>query len=449
MFRFVVRGWWVLVVFRVSAGLLLAAPGQQPHSVQFGVDTYLADYHPGTELGSSIKASPVDRTNYLDAVRDLGVATIREEFMSWSLIQPQQGGEFHYEVMDDIVHKASERGIPILGLAYFFPPWATVGEDRPWNYKDGQDGRYQLPLRKYESDFKQFVRKGVGRYCGCQPDSVRLKTPVREWLFMNEPEGYAGMNLDADEYAHWLRIFYEQVKSVDPGAKVVAPALAVPGIWRQGKLIGKFLDVLLSSKELKGPDYPYIDVVDFHPYPGFMGPPGPDLYGINISYNYVRDVLAAHNLNLPLWVTEIGDNSGDLTRQADLDVKYVIHAASVGVDRVYVFGLWDYGKALWGLLEDTPSGQIPVRKPSFIAYQTLLHKMTDDRGVEFLGPGRYRVLRAMENPIYVLWAQGEYSQIPSSLHGRIRVTDLQNHEQEIDAGSLKLSEHPVLVEMLE
>jgi hypothetical protein len=276
---------------------------------------------------------------------------------------------------------------------------------------------------------------------------------VREWLFMNEPEGYAGMYLNADEYAHWLKIFYEQIKSVDPGAKVVAPALAVPGIWDQNKLLGKFLDDLLSSKELKGPNYPYIDVVDFHPYPGFMGPPKPDLYGINIGYNYVRDVLAAHNLNLPLWVTEIGDNSGDLTRQADNEVKYVIHAASVGVDRVYVLGLWDFGVEFydhpWGLLEDTPSGQIPVRKPSFIAYQTLLHKIADNRGVEFLGPGRYRVRRAKEKPVYVLWAQGEYSQPPSFLHGRLRVTDLQNHEQEIDRGNLKLSEHPVLVEMLE
>jgi len=449
MFRFLVEGWRALVAFQVLTGLLLASPGPRPHSVEFGVDSYLADYHLGTELGASIKASPIDRTNYLDAVRDLGATTMREEFMSWSLIQPRRGGEYHYEVMDDLVGKASERGIRILGLTYFFPPWATVGEDRPWNYKGGQDGRYQLPRREFESDFKQFVRKSTSRYCGCQPESLRLKTPVREWVFMNEPEGYGGINLGADEYAHWLRMFYEQVKSVDPVATVVAPALAVPGIWQQGKFAGKFLDHLLSSQELNGPNYPYIDVVDFHVYPAFMGSAEPDLYGVNLSYNYVRDALAAHNLNLPLWLTEMGDNSGNLTRQADLDVEYAVHAASVGVDRVYVFGLWDYGESLWGLLEDTPSGQIPVRKPSFVAYQTLLKKLTDNQGVEFLGPGRYRVLRETENPTYVLWAPGEYSQLPLFLHGRIRVTDLQNHEQEIGAGSLKLTEHPVLVEVLD
>ena len=174
--------------------------------------------------------------------------------------------------------------------------------------------------------------------------------------------------------------------------------------------------------------------------------PTPISYGINIADQFVGGVLRAHKLNLPLWITEIGDSSPNDKVQADRLIQYVIHAASIGVQRVYVFGQGDYGTSHWGLLEDTPSGEVPVRKPSFIAYQTLLGKISDNQGVEFLGPGRYRVLRPVSGPVYVLWADGAFSQSPGFLRGLLRVTSLDNQSQEIDAAHLVLSEHPVLVE---
>src|SRR6202044_2045164 len=120
--------------------------------------------------------------------------------------------------------------------------------------------------------------------------------------------------------------------------------------------------------------------------------------------SYLRDVLAQHRLHMPLWITELGDNSADPTVQADRIVEYAIHAASMGGQRVYIFGMWDYGTNHWGLLEDTPSGQPPVRKPSFIAYATLLSKISGNQRVDFLGPGRYRVFRKGKPSVYVLWA---------------------------------------------
>lgn len=124
----------------------------------------------------------------------------------------------------------------------------------------------------------------------------------------------------------------------------------------------------------------------------------------------------------------------------------MIHAASVGAERIYVFGQGDYGTSHWGVLRDTPSGELPVRKPSFVAYQTLLKKIGDNQGVEFLGPGRYRVLRPAAGPVYVLWADGSFNEAPAFLRGPLRVTSLDNQSQETDAAHLVLSDHPQLVE---
>jgi len=38
---------------------------------------------------------------------------------------------------------------------------------------------------------------------------------------------------------------------------------------------------------------------------------------MNVGYSYVCDVLTWHRPELPLWITELGDNSSDRTTQAD------------------------------------------------------------------------------------------------------------------------------------
>jgi hypothetical protein len=381
----------------------------------------------------------------LDALRELGVASVRDAIINWAEIQPQREGPYDFGYLDDLVSKASDRGIDVLALAYFFPPWATVGEDRPWNFPD--DGRYKLPMRKYEAEFRKFVRASVGRYCGCRPESLPLKLPVRQIVFMNETEGYGGEFLPPDEYAHWLRIFSEEVRTIDPQIQVVAPALAAPGHWHQNYLQGEFLDRLLDSKELAGPGWPYFDIVDYHPYPSAYGTAQPELFAVDAATSYVRGTLARHGLRMPLWITELGDNSSDEITQADRVVEYVIHAASVGVERVYVFGMADYGsKNHWGLLRDTPSRQPPVPKPAFVAFKTLLSKMVDNQRVDFLGPGRYRVFRKGKPNLYVLWAAGESTSALYFLHGQLRVTDLTGHAQTMDAADFKLDVNPLLVE---
>jgi len=231
--------------------LISTAAASEPVGVRFGIDSFLGNLYHSEIRGPVCKTTPQDRTNYLDAVQALGITTMRETFMNWAEIQPKRGDAYQFSAFDDIAKKASDRGIQIIGLAYPFPCWATGAKATP---PDQQSTRMKnLPLRRYKTEFDHFVRATVTRYCGQKPESLPLKLPIREWIFSNELDGRAA----PDEYAFWLKNFYEQVKAVDPGAKVAICGLGAPEK-------GKFLRQLLESPNLQGPAYPYFDVVPCH-----------------------------------------------------------------------------------------------------------------------------------------------------------------------------------------
>jgi hypothetical protein len=438
-----------VLVALVMHGFLTARIEAQdtPHPVRFGINSFLGNLRHSEVRAPTTKTSPEDRTNYLDAARDSGVTTIRETFMNWAEIEPERGKGYHFAEFDDIAAKASERGIEIVAIAFPYPPWATgVREEQKSDYVF----LGVLPRPTYDSDFRRFVRTTVARYCGCKSDSLSLKIPIRQWIFFNEPDA---TRANPDEYAHWLKIFYDEVKSVDPDAKVIAPSVATAGlafgISRIDAISPTFLTNLLNSKELLGPHYPYFDILDFHCYPMGYGPVT-GLYAFNAAYGYVRQILKDHNLEMEVRLTETGDNSPDFALQASNDIKILIHAASVGVSRVYLHGLWDYASPeLWGVVENTVSGKPPIRKPSFYALQTFMRKVGDNRGVDFLGPGEYRVGLPMNKAIFLLWAEGPNTSAPCLLHGRVDVTALDGSEQKIDVRDLKLTQQPVFVQQIE
>src|SRR5947209_20230655 len=119
----------ILASLAILVSCLAAAQQTAPSSahVDFGVVTYLSLRHLGTELGSSIKPSAADRTNYLDAIRELGATTIRDTVLNWAELQPRPDTPYDFAYMDDLVRKATDRGLDVLALVYFFPPSATAG----------------------------------------------------------------------------------------------------------------------------------------------------------------------------------------------------------------------------------------------------------------------------------------------------------------------------------
>ncbi|MEO6435691.1 MAG: hypothetical protein ABIP55_08000 [Tepidisphaeraceae bacterium] len=402
--------------------------------VRFGLNCFLGNLQHSEIRGPLVRPTALDRTHYLDAVRDLGMTSIRETFMNWAEIEPQRGEGYELEAFDDIARKASERGIEIVGLAYPFPCWATGAAPTP---KDQLfSSMWQLPRREFEQDFRVFVRSMVKRYCGQYSESLSLNIPIRQWIFSNELDAFKA---SPDECAFWQKVFCEEVKRTDPGAKVITIGLCVlPGT--------AFLDAFLDSPELKGPGYPYFDAVTYHCYIGLNAK---DIYMMNAAAGNIRRSLHARSIDAELWLDETGDRSPDRARQAAQDVKLLLHAASNGVSRVNLHGLWSFGETdLWGVLEDAQSGQVPTRKPSFTAFQTLQKMIGENRGVQFLCPGRYLAMLPDGRAVYGLWAEAPNLELFDLLRGRVKVTTLRNEEKTIDAAELKLSDEPVFVEVL-
>jgi len=425
----------------VTVALLSAAAiGEEPPApgVAFGLNCFLGNLRHSEIRGLLVKPAPEDRTHYLDAVRDLGVSSIRETFMNWAEIEPERGKGYQFEPYDDIARKASQRGIEIIALAYPFPCWATGAA--PTAPDQLFTPMWQLPQREFEKEFRSFVSAVVTRYCGKHPESLALQVPIRHWIFTNElDQDFMTSQVSPSDYAFWSKAFWEEVKEADPDAKVVSMGLCnLPGT--------AFLDALLDSADLKGPGFPYFDVATFHVYPGLNAE---NIYAMNASAGNIRRSLARHSIHAPLWLDETGDRSLDGTVQASQIVKLLIHAASIGVRRVNLHGLWDIGENdHWGVLENTPSGQVPVRKPSFTAFRTFLMKLGGNRSVTFLGPGRYLALLPKGESIYVLWAEAPNTEVAGLVCGPVRVTDLRQEEKTMDAGDLELTPEPVFVERL-
>jgi len=408
-------------------------------SVRFCINSHLTNFTDGELRGSATRPKAIDRTLYLDAVRDSGLTTIRETLLSWADIELERGKGYNFDPFDDVARKASKRGIEIVGIAYPFPCWATGAT--PTSPDQLYTVMWQLPLRKYEADFRRFIYTAVRRYCGRYSDSLKLDMPVKKWIFSNEldaffPAGY-------DEYAFWLKVFWQEVKRADPDAQVVTMGMSHPRLHTATGTA--YIDDFLDSPELQGPGYPYFDIINFHLYPRDFG--ADNLYWMNSWVGHIRRALHSRNIKTEIWLGETGDRSVDSNLQASWSMKALIHGASTGVSRVYLQCLWDLTpEHPWGILENTPSGQPPVRKPLFTAVQVLTAKIGDNCGVQFLGPGRYLALTPDGGFVFIVWSEAPNTEFGGLLHGKIRVTTLGNEEKIMDAGELKLTAEPVFVE---
>jgi hypothetical protein len=443
---------------------------------QFGTTAFLAFRDPEGAFPFA-RPLPRDRTIILDEFKRIGLTHLREAILQWGEVEPRRGTAYDFSLNDDLVLKASERGIELLGIFTGLPLWASGDGDGPLDMSP-KDPRTFAPKREFEVDFRRFVAAAVRRY-GNTPDKLTgLRLPVRHWEFYNEVD--AAWWQDPDEYAFWLKAFSEEVKRVDPTARVLTAGFASPAV-RVARPPHKhdpaYLEKLLDSPNLQGPAYPYFDVVNIHNYPVAYGGvpisgavlrefrernPGLDpiatltgyeplLASLDLMMAYVRRVMALHGLTLPVWLTEIGDNSQFTgpEEQASRLVKYLLHASSLGFERVYQFCLYDLGpergQGEWGIVRLPPLGQSPPPKPASTAIATLLAHFKDVRSVSRLGPGVYRLGLDGGGEAFWVWRTAHRRQeLPRALTGPLHVFDLRGGERRIDADLLNVTDVPQL-----
>jgi hypothetical protein len=447
-----------------------------PLATQFGTTAFMS-FRDADGSFPFARPLPADRAIILDEMRRMGLHHLREAIMQWGEAEPHRGAGYDFSLMDDLVRKAAERNIQLLGIFTGLPLWATGGTAGQLNMMQS-DPRTFAPKREFEGDFRRFVRAAVRRY-GNTPDRLPgLRLPIRHWEFYNEVD--AGWFQEPDDYAYWLKAFTEEVRRADPSAKVLTAGFASVAVTvarpphRQDPA---YLEKLLKSPNLQGPGFPYFDVLNIHNYPvAYGGTPitgdvlkeftsrnptvtpttsivgyEPLLASLDVMMAYVRRVMAIHQINLPVWLTEIGDNSQFTgpEEHASRLVKYYVHAASVGFARVYQFCLYDLGlepgQGEWGIMKLTVSGQRPPEKPAYVATATFLSHFKRVERVSFVGPGVYRLELDTDEEAFWIWKAGDRAVLPRELTGQLRVIDLKGNERRIKADGLEVSRAPQLV----
>ena len=147
----------------------------------------------------------------------------------------------------------------------------------------------------------------------CAPDAVRqavtrFKGRVRYWEVVNEPN----LSMSPESYVTLLKQTYAQIKSIDPQAQVVAPALC-----------GIDLNWFQRFYQLGGKNY--CDVLSLHDYEGHESI---DPYHWTYKINALRQIMTAYgDTYKPIWQTEraiSGVRGGGFTGGAQA-VRMLLH----------------------------------------------------------------------------------------------------------------------------
>jgi putative inorganic carbon (HCO3(-)) transporter len=209
----------------------------------------------------------------LAAMEAAGFRWLRQRF-PWDAIEPEQG-VFDWAVWDEIVESAARHHLSLIAVLDGSPAWARAGEDA---------GNPLAPPVETR-DYGAFVAAFAGRY-GAWIDHYQL------WDEPNIAPHWGTREIDVAAYARLLREGAIQVRAADPGAVVLAAALA-PNVEPGGANMSdvRFLDLLYQQGAAE-----WFDVVAAQPY-GFDEPATapPDLDRLNWRRPaLLREVMAAH-----------------------------------------------------------------------------------------------------------------------------------------------------------
>lgn len=366
-------------------------PNDAPPSV-FGVITYW----------------PLDDDHGLDDIQAAGAQWARVAF-SWSSVEPADTTPeyFNWSRWDEEVSSADSTGVSVVATIHGNPSWAAEYPGGPL-YPD------------HVMDFVELMEAAVERYDGDGKMDAPGSPVVEHWELYNEPDGAsiflaeAGYGYWGDygaEYADLFRQVYPAIKAANPDVKLLIGGLAYERFREDdpgNPYVRQFLDDFLAAGGGN-----YIDVFNFHYYPGFADvwePYGRELIG---KTAYFRSMLSGYGLSMPIVCTEIGEHSdtsqgGSDETQSRYVVKSFVWAMAADLDYATWFALRDITDGfpyLYGLLD--PSWQ---RKPSFYAFRTAAGQLGDASFVramstEELGDTEAEgyVFRKQGQAFYVVW----------------------------------------------
>jgi len=433
-----------LMWLAMNAGVLLIVGCVEARKPGWlGLNAYLSGSQVGTRASELAGDVIHERDMQTELLAELGVSRVRDAFMNWGHIQREQGGPLDFSLSDDLVRRAQTVPIQLLSVCWGVPRWAAAGSGA--SVVD-----FGVPSRRHADAFVDFVDRFVERYDGDgRKDMPGLQQPIRAYEFMNEIE-----LVPTGEYAYWLKLFHHTVKNADAKATVVLGALRSPGL-RIGDASGAddpgYFARLLSDRELSGTGWPFFDVVSFHGYPARY----PGRRAFDEPLVYLRQSMANHGLDLPVWLTECGADGNrkqEATQAEDL-VKWVLRARGLGIERVYWYCLWDRPRLAhpdvqenMGLLSEGVNDRGLHRKLAFQAFGKLLAELENRPTVTRQDEGLYKLTGNMDEPVYVIWRVEGYEPLAVPISDWWEVRTLSGARYKRRGAAIQVMGSPVFLE---
>jgi hypothetical protein len=202
----------LVALFAVAATLATLAfvlPAERAHAA------VAESSSPGEKFGFATggdilwNRTPAQQAAELDAIANAGTKWVRFD-ISWDTVQRGGPGAWSWSQPDRLVAAAQARGLHVLGVLTYTPPWAR---------RAACAGTAQCPPAD-PNQFAAFARAAAQRY----------GSSVAAWEIWNEPNWDPfWRNPNAADYVALLKPTYIALKSVLPGTTVVTGGLAPHG----------------------------------------------------------------------------------------------------------------------------------------------------------------------------------------------------------------------------
>jgi hypothetical protein len=336
----------------------------------FPLTVFAAGSTVGSAFGANIhlrQRIPFSQWNaVMSQAEAAGVQWGREEF-EWDVVESTDN-TFSFTAYDAVLNAYQEHNIEMLGLLTYSADWASSNPGSPF-------AEFFMPD---EEAWRDYVRTVTSHYAG----------EVPAWEIWNEPNHASFWRSDIQEYATLVNSASEEIRAVDPDARIVL-----------GGLSGTDTDYLARLLPLL--DDHAIDIVAVHPYrhlgDDFNYAPEETEPGLNTLLTDLRRldaVLERHDFEGNVWLTEVGWSTGDdgVTKKQQaqfLSRLYTIALSQTRIKKVFWYALTD--TAVDASIEDAHFGLLTrddERKKSFRAFRFLAQKMPGYRFRSLLLPGR-------------------------------------------------------------
>jgi hypothetical protein len=231
-----------------------------------------------------------------------GVDSIRIP-ISWSSVQPTQGGLWNWSDADSFVTAAAAARLDILPFLSTAPSWAV-----PVDRRFGAPAFLPVRTGKQRAGWTQFVKQAILRYgprgTFWTENPGLPRKPLRTWQVWNEPNfKYFVARPNPAEYGKLVKLTSSAIKATDPGAQVILGGLFARPIEAtfnkrppQAYFAADFIDQMYEStpgikSKFQG--------VALHPYTGSWK-------NLSSRIEELRSVLKIHrDIGKGLWMTEL------------------------------------------------------------------------------------------------------------------------------------------------